>query len=261
VPLLNGAAVTSEQLQTLALTGYGHFTSMRVERGRVRGLSLHLDRLTGDCRTLFDAPLDPDRVRALVRQGVADSGITSLAVRVTVFDPDLDPGRPCATDEPSILVTTRPAGPTPLAPFTVRSTTCRRELPAVKHVGLMGALWSRRAAQLDGFDDALLVDEGGHVCEGATWNIGFFDGEQVVWPAAPALPGVTMRLLTRAHGRTATRPVLLQDVPRAQAAFATNAYVGVRPIAAAIDGVRLRADHDIVAVLRREYEEIPPETV
>lgn len=33
----------------------GHFTSMRVEHQRVRGPSLHLDRLVRDCRRVFDA--------------------------------------------------------------------------------------------------------------------------------------------------------------------------------------------------------------
>ena len=47
---LNGAPITPEELQTLALINYGHFTSMRIEGGRVRGLSHHLERLARDCR-------------------------------------------------------------------------------------------------------------------------------------------------------------------------------------------------------------------
>jgi branched-subunit amino acid aminotransferase/4-amino-4-deoxychorismate lyase len=61
---LNGRPVERAQLQALALTNYGHFTTMRVEDGGVRGLSLHLDRLRTDCRALFDAEIDADRVRA-----------------------------------------------------------------------------------------------------------------------------------------------------------------------------------------------------
>ena len=41
---LNGKPATLDDLQSLALTNYGHFTSMRLENGTVRGLSLHLDR-------------------------------------------------------------------------------------------------------------------------------------------------------------------------------------------------------------------------
>src|SRR6266540_2864338 len=42
---LDGRPVDPAELATLALYNYGHFTSMRVDAGRVRGLTLHLDRL------------------------------------------------------------------------------------------------------------------------------------------------------------------------------------------------------------------------
>lgn len=49
---LDGRPVSADELQTPALTNYGHFTSFRIEDGRVRGLQLHLDRLDQDCQTL-----------------------------------------------------------------------------------------------------------------------------------------------------------------------------------------------------------------
>jgi len=55
-------------------------------------------------------------------------------------------------------------------------TADRTRFRAVTHVGLFGPLHERRAAQLDGHDDALLVHDG-NVLEGPTWNIGFYDGE------------------------------------------------------------------------------------
>ncbi len=82
---LNGEPVEPAQLQNLALTNYGHFTSMRVDDGRVRGLSLHMARLQRDCRTLFGTDLDPERVRELARRAAPATGSTT--VRVTVFDP------------------------------------------------------------------------------------------------------------------------------------------------------------------------------
>ncbi|MFD5177862.1 hypothetical protein ACFWM1_18780 [Nocardia sp. NPDC058379] len=60
---LNGRPVALEELLALGLVGYGHFTSMRIERGRgVRGLALHLARLARDCREVFAAELDTDLV-------------------------------------------------------------------------------------------------------------------------------------------------------------------------------------------------------
>lgn len=67
---LNGVPPTVDQITVLALTNYGHFTTMLVDDNRVRGLSLHLDRLARDCRELFDTTLELDRVRDLVRHAL-----------------------------------------------------------------------------------------------------------------------------------------------------------------------------------------------
>ena len=88
---LNGVLPTMDQVKALALTNYGHFTSMLAEDGGVRGLSLHMQRLARDCRLLFDVDLDTDRVRYYVRHALTDAGPRSVA-RVTVYDPTLDLG-------------------------------------------------------------------------------------------------------------------------------------------------------------------------
>ncbi|MGW6335278.1 aminotransferase class IV, partial [Nocardia rhamnosiphila] len=189
---LNGNPVSIDQLKSLALVNYGHFTSMRVEgRLGVRGLSLHLDRLTTDCRTVFGAELDPDRVRALIRQALNGSDTAAVA-RVTIFDPSLELGRPSAAAEPHVLVTVRDAGSTLPAPLKLQSAVYARDLPRVKHIGLFGALHQRRTAQLNGFDDVVFTSPDGILSEIATSNIGFIDSAgQLIWPHAEVLPGTT----------------------------------------------------------------------
>ncbi|MDT3441382.1 aminotransferase class IV family protein [Pseudofrankia sp. BMG5.37] len=259
---LDGVAIDVDQLEALALVNYGHFTSMEVADGRVRGLSLHLERLVRDCRQLFDAELDPDRVRHLIRRAMA--GTTApVVVRVTVFDPDLRLGRLGADAVPRLLVTTRPA-PRPAAAaappgLRLRSACYRRDLPEVKHVGLFGALRLRRAAQRAGYDDAVFTDAGGVLSEATTSNLGFVTGGRVLWPSAECLPGVTMRLIDQELGADATTTaVTLADLPHLDGAFATNAATGVRPVAA-IDDVRWPGDHPFTRALARRYEAIPPE--
>ncbi|GLU47601.1 aminotransferase class IV family protein [Nocardiopsis ansamitocini] len=250
---LNGKPVEADQLARLALTNYGHFTSMRVDNGRVRGLALHLERLGRDCRELFGAELDPEYVRGLARQAVPATG--SVTVRVTVFDPGLDLGHPASAHDPHVLVTSRPAAELPLAPLRVRSTAYVRDVPSVKSVALFGTLHHRRAAQRAGFDDALFVDGRGRVVEGGTWNIGFFDGRRVVWPKADCLDGVTMRLLKEAHDHV-TIPVEAAGIADMRAAFATNAAVGVRAVGG-IDATGLPDTHPVIDRLRRSYLEVP----
>ncbi|MGW4412044.1 aminotransferase class IV family protein [Nonomuraea sp. NPDC004702] len=256
---LNGVVVTPDALQALGLINYGHFTSMRVENGRIRGLSHHLDRLVRDCRAVFAAELDRDRVRDFIRQALREVP-GPVVVRVTVFDPDLELAHPGGEARPQVLVTMRPAVALPAPPMRVRTVSYQRDLPAVKHVGLFGALHGRRMAQLAGFDDALFLDSMSFVTEGATWNIGFYDGERIAWPNGGILPGVTMRLLQQVHDRTVNVPVNLRDISNMQAAFATNTSIGVRPIVA-IDDVTFPSNLPIFEVLRKEYEEIPAERI
>jgi branched-subunit amino acid aminotransferase/4-amino-4-deoxychorismate lyase len=226
----------------------------------VRSLSHHLARLRRDCRAVFGADLDTDEVRAFVRQEVEQTGARNMGIRVTVFAPTMDLGRPASAPAPSVLVSVRPAAVRPAPPLRVQSRRYEREHPTVKHIGLLGALWERREAQLMGYDDALFMDSSRFVSEGPTWNIGFWDGSRVVWPSAAVLPGVTMHLLHQVHDATVTTPVNLLDIPQMRAAFATNVTVGVRPIVD-IDGVRFPDDSEIIAELRAEFDEIPGESL
>ncbi|MFI0357447.1 aminotransferase class IV family protein [Actinomadura sp. 9N407] len=256
---LNGAPVGPDELKALALVNYGHFTSMRMENQRIRGFSHHIERLVRDCQILFGGELDREQVRGYVRQATAGRE-GQFVVRVTVFDPDLELGRPGAPAEPKVLVTTRSAGTWPMAPMRVQTAQYTRELPETKHVGLLGALWHRRNAQLAGFDDCVFVDREAYISEGATWNVGFFDGQQVIWPNAEVLPGVTMRLLQQVHDAASLGPVNIADLPRMEAAFATNTAIGVRAITT-INDVEFPGDHPVLKTLRQEYEEIPAEAV
>src|SRR5260370_22431171 len=204
---------------------------MRVDNQGIRGLSQHLDRLVRDCRVIFNSHLDRARVRELIRHAIADPA-GSFILRVPVFDPDLQLGHLAARARPRVLITTRPAATLPSSPIKVQATAYQRELPEVKHIGLFGALWHRRQAEVNGYDDALFMDSSSFVTEGATWNIGFFDGDRVIWPSGEVLPGITMKLLKQVHDHTVTAPVSYRDIPGMQAAFAVNTSIGVRAVTA-----------------------------
>ncbi|MDO0926946.1 aminotransferase class IV family protein [Streptomyces sp. TG1A-8] len=256
---LNGKPATLDDLQSLALTNYGHFTSMRLEDGTVRGLSLHLDRLVRDCRIVFGVELDRERTLNYIRK--AADGVTGVAgLRVTVFDPGIDMGRPSDAKDPHILVNLRPGGAMPPPPLTAKTFTFTRDNAQVKHIGLHPQLRLRRDAQLAGFDDAVFVEPDGRISEGGTWNLGFVDQDgTVIWPEAPVLPGTTMMLLRSLDTpKQITAPVRLADVPKMAAAFATNVTIGVRSVSA-LDDVQFPHDHPVLAALRDAYVGIPGE--
>ncbi|OSP39805.1 MULTISPECIES: aminotransferase class IV [unclassified Streptomyces] len=252
---LNGSPVAPEALRALALTNYGHFTTMAVEDGRVRGPELHLDRLARDCRVLFDATLDLARVRVWARRAVPATG--RCTVRITVFDPALHLGNIAQDADPRVLVTARPAPAAGAEPLRVRSAVHLRDLPEVKGVGLFGVLRLRREARRAGFDDVLFTDGGSGVLEGSTWNVGVVREGRVVWPAGPALAGTARELLRRAGVGTSAR-VTLPELARCEAVFATNAAVGVVPVTQ-VDELVFPADHPTVTALVERYASLPAE--
>lgn len=263
---LNGAPVSPDQVRVLALTNYGHFTSMLVRDFAVRGLSLHLERLTRDCRQLFDVELDTDAVRHHVRHALTGNP-GPVMVRVTVYDPALDLATIGSDAEPSVLVSTRPAGHGHgvSAPLRLQAARNQREIPRVKHVSVFGALLHRRRAQRAGFDDVLFTSNDGVISEASTSNIGFVRQGRVVWPRAEWLPGVTMALIDQGLDQgldqpAATEPVTVSDLPDLEAAFITNAGTGVRTVLS-VDGTEWRTDHEVLDTVRRVYAESPYEVL
>lgn len=257
---LNGTLPTLDHIKALALTNYGHFTSMLVEAQRVRGLSLHMQRLARDCRVLFDVELDTDRVRHCVRHALADSPQPRV-VRVTVYDPALELGTIGSDADPHILVTTRSAHQGPTRPLRLQAASYRREMSAVKHIGLFGALKLRRAAQREGFDDVLFLNPDGTISEIATSNIGFIRDGQIIWPRSEYLAGVTMTLLHQALDEPiATKALTLSDMTDMEAAFATNAATGIRPVTS-LDSHEWPGDHQALHELQELYTDIPAELV
>lgn len=257
---LDGKPVSVDDLLPLALVNVGHFTSMRVDSdGSIRGLTLHLERLTRDCKIVWHTALNTDRVREYVRQALEGQTLPCV-VRVTIYDPKVEMGHPAEANAPHVLVSVRGAGALPPAPLRAQSLVYERDLPEVKHIGLFGALHARSAAQRADFDDALFVGRDGFVSEGGTWNVAFVDQVgTVVWPDASVLPGVTKALLQQ-QGEHRTATVTLAQAKGMAAAFATNTSIGVRPLAA-IDDTEFPVDHPVLRQLQETYLSIPGETL
>src|SRR5215472_3249723 len=108
---IDGQSPAPEQLAAAALDSYGHFTAMQVRNHQVRGLGLHLARLTSAHLELFGADLDPavviDRIRNALRTGTGDA-----SVRVYLRHRE---------DQPSVMVTVRPPGEIPAGPWRLRA--------------------------------------------------------------------------------------------------------------------------------------------
>lgn len=248
---LNGCPASADDLRLPLLTNYGHFSSMQAREGCVQGLDLHLDRLARATLELFGQPLDLAKVRGWMGQVLAVAPPVAT-LRVNVFSRDLDRARLDRAASPDVLVTASPASGVAASRPRVRSVTYQRDAPHIKHVGTFGLFLQKRLAQQAGYDDALFVDPTGAVAEGSIWNVGFVDRHGFVWPDAPALAGISMRLLKSglaANGvASVTRRVELAEVDGFRGAFFTNSTQPVLPLAA-IDSSRFDDDPGWVAPL------------
>lgn len=239
---IEGRAATPDELQALALGNDGHFTTMQVRAGAVQGFDLHLRRLCDATLELYGCDLDQDRVRTDVRRALLAENVGDCTSRVTVFRRDRDAGQP--DDGIVVLVAVGPPRQPGAMPSRVMSFRRTRVLPHLKHVGIFMQQHGRRLAQLEGFDDALLVGDDDVVAEGTFWNVGFWDGDAVTWPQAPALRGVTERLLQAGLAEAGiaqrTKMVHASALAGFRAAFAANTR-GVHGIAA-VDATSFAGD-------------------
>jgi branched-subunit amino acid aminotransferase/4-amino-4-deoxychorismate lyase len=247
---IDGQPATAEELGFLAAFPYGHFTAMQVRGRKTRGLELHLRRLDTASRELFGCGLDGGRVRELVRHALGED-IADASVRVYAFQPEA--GQP-----PSVMVTVKPPADDPTTPQRLRSVPYLRPVAHIKHLGGFGQTHHERQAQREGFDHALLTGPDAVVAEGAIANIGFFAGPSVVWPDAPMLHGITMRLIERAladRGTPSRRAtVRLGEVASYDGAFVSNAR-GIVAVGR-IDEVTLPVDSERMRALAELYDSV-----
>jgi branched-subunit amino acid aminotransferase/4-amino-4-deoxychorismate lyase len=249
---IDGRTPDSDLLAAALLNQYGHFTAMQVRGRKVRGLDLHLTRLSAATAEVFGTGLDTDLVRRHLRHALTAEYADS-AVRVQVLH--LDPGA-----EPKVVVLLRPPVDMPRTPQRLRSVRYQRPLAHIKQVGgSFGQTYHGRAARAADYADALLTAADGSVAETSVANIGFFDGTVITWPDTPALNGITKQLLER-HGpqhalASKAGPVTLDDVPGYRAAFVANSQ-GIAPVAA-IDQRPVPVDEEFMAALYRVYESVP----
>jgi branched-subunit amino acid aminotransferase/4-amino-4-deoxychorismate lyase len=208
--------------------------------------------------------LDRDKARALIAKAANQIDQPAI-VRVTMFDPDLNLGHPAAVLDPHMLITARPAPPGGLGPVSLGVARYRRDLPQIKHTGLMRTIALRRWAQGEGYDDVVFCDEHERLSEGATWNVAFIDHTGgLVLPDQPCLQGVTLRLLLREVGAAGIpcrrRSVTVAEVRTYPAGMITNAAIGLRPISSLADA-EMNPGHPMLAKLRSQYERVRADVI
>lgn len=192
----NGETPTAADLAPLAFMGFAHFTAAQVRDSRIRGLDLHLERLRRGSLELYGHALPDERVLAQLRVALREAP-ADLSLMATCYLPAGEFTAAGPDPAPAVLIRTAPPAQGPKGPLALMAVEHERFLPSVKHVGEPAKTYFLRQAAAQGFDDAVFVDRRGRLSEASIWNIAFWDGSAVVWPAAEMLSGVTMGIVRR----------------------------------------------------------------
>lgn len=255
---IDGEPASTRDLAHQALVNYGAYTSFRVESGGARGLDRHLARLDASAVELFGEPVGEPRLREAVRVALGDQSEAWL--RVSLFAPEISHREVEWRGRPKVMVGLFDP-PAPLAQSVRAQPQVHQRLsPHLKHVATLELVQARRTARASGFDDALFVNASGLISEGTLWNIGFVIGDQVIWPDAPILEGVTQALISEhlgAFGMTsAVERVHLTDLSRFEAAFLCNSATPACAITAIGDHA-FGARPDLIERLTKTWRNAP----
>jgi branched-chain amino acid aminotransferase len=239
------------------LYGDGVFEGIRAYNGRVFRLAEHVARLYDSARAIaLEIPLERDQLGSIIEEGVTRSGLREAYIRplVTRGDGDLgiDP-RKCA--RPTVLVivdSIKMWSPEKyengLSVVTAGTPIPHRESlsPRVKSLNYLPHVLAKLEANNAGADDALMLDSGGHVCEGTGMNIWAVKHGVLRTPPPHAgiLLGITRGVifeLADAAGRPAREEMMNRyDLYTADEVFLCGTGAEVAPVRQ-IDG-RLVAD-------------------
>ncbi|MQC17449.1 MAG: hypothetical protein DWG80_00045 [Chloroflexi bacterium] len=252
--------------------GLACFETMLARHGRVFRLAEHLDRLEASL-TLFRATAPARTVlRRAVTATLKANALSDASIRLSATPGSgTRPSLP-ATGSPTVVITVDAVGPPPPpARLWVSSVRLDASRPwrGAKIAQFAPYLLARAEAMERGLDDALLLDQRGHVAEAATSNAFFLIAGVLLTPPLSdgPLPGVARSAILQAAAelRIASREatVTLHDLQRVEAAFLTSSIVGlatVRSIGWEDGGQRhlwqTPGDAPVVASLRDAYERL-----
>lgn len=203
--------------------GLGVFETMRVHNGGCVMLDRHMGRMKRGLDVLgIDGMPSREDILSKVEDGHLDGRILKVEVseRNTVY-----------TDRPdSYTQADRDRG------FHLCVSDVRRNETSpftfMKSLQYGDSIMEKRKARTDGFDEPLFLNSKGEVCEGATTNVFFTDGERIVTPPVMCglLPGTVRSYMIERYDVEETA-MTLDDIVSFTGCFVTNSVLGIMPVA------------------------------
>lgn len=219
------------------LRGYSVFESLRTYDRRPFHLDKHLDRLYHSAELIeMEIPWPREHIIDVVREIIERNPYRHAALRLLVTGGESEDGI-LPSGPPKLIVMITALGERDMERFTrgykLITSSLQRVSPEAKTTNYIAAVRALKEAALRGANDALFVNEQGHVLEATRSNFFIFLGDTLVTPRDGVLIGITRNVvLELARGRFAIeeRPILMTELFSADEAFVTSSSREVTPV-------------------------------
>jgi branched-chain amino acid aminotransferase len=219
------------------LRGYSVFESLRTYDRRPFLLEEHLDRLYHSAELIeMMIPWPREHIIDVVREIIERNAYKHAAIRLLVTGGESEDGI-LPSGSPKLIVMITPLGERDMERFArgykLITSSLQRVAPEAKTTSYIAAVRALKEAALRGANDALFVNEQGHVLEGTRSNFFIFRGDTLVTPQDGVLMGITRNVvLELAWGRfeIEERPILMTELLAADEAFVTSSSREITPV-------------------------------
>jgi branched-subunit amino acid aminotransferase/4-amino-4-deoxychorismate lyase len=232
------------------LYGYGIFETMRAYNGRIFLLQRHIERLLEAAAELkIDTGLTAAGLEEACRATLAANGLKEARLRLTVSRGEAGPF-PGVSKKPTIVITASSYTPPPppkyesgfRAALAVYPRLSQPPLYKLKTTSYLANVLARLDAEAAGLDEAIFLNECGHLTEGSASNIFLVrpsGGLATPSPDSGLLPGVTRRtvleLADEMRIASAEGQVRIADLEHFSEAFLTNSTMEIMPLVSVRD--------------------------
>jgi len=222
---------------TSVLRAYSVFESLRTYNRRPFHLDEHLTRLYRSAELIdLDIPYSRERIAAVVYEVIERNSYRHATIRILVTGGESEDGV-LPTGNPLLLVLITPLGERDMQRFATGlkliTTHLQRIMPEAKTTNYIAAVRALKEAARHNANDALFVNEHGHVLEATRSNFFIFRADTLITPRQGILIGVTRNVvldLARDRFPIEERPIVLEELPRADEAFITSSSKEILPV-------------------------------
>ena len=219
------------------LRAYSVFESLRTYDRRPFHLDEHLNRLYHSAELIeLDIPWPRGQIADVVREVIGRNPYLHAAIRILVTGGVSEDGiLPSGAQTLAVLITPLPERDMErfARGYKLITTRLQRVAPEAKTTSYVAAVRALKEAARQGAEDALFVNEQGHVLESTRSNFFIFEGDTLVTPREEVLIGITRNVvleLARGRFQVEERPILLAELAEADEAFVTASSKEIVPV-------------------------------